>query len=229
MIDRSPLWPLSPPPRLSRSGPERQVELVVDDDEPLDRAPCRSRAGRAPGRRTRSCTTRLAPARRAGAGSGRAGPRRRRARALVRREPAADPLGEQVERPWSRRCAGCPRTPGRGCRARRPETGRQPAHSGGGRPAALPSVWPAGRRLGLLGRLLALDAGLGLGLGQLGLELLGGRRRPGRRRRPASGSVISVAPLGQRDVAGVHVVADLQALDVDLEAVRDAAWPRPRR
>ena len=37
MIERSPLWPPAPPPSLSRSVAERDVQLVVDDHEPLRR------------------------------------------------------------------------------------------------------------------------------------------------------------------------------------------------
>ena len=35
MIDRSPLWPASPPPDLTFSDRDREIELVVDDDDLL--------------------------------------------------------------------------------------------------------------------------------------------------------------------------------------------------
>ena len=56
MIDRSPLWPASPPPSFSLQRGDRQVELVVDDDEllRLDAVAADERA--APPRRSRSCT-----------------------------------------------------------------------------------------------------------------------------------------------------------------------------
>ena len=42
--DFSPLWPASPPPSRDADVAERQVDLVVDDEDAVERRACRSRA-----------------------------------------------------------------------------------------------------------------------------------------------------------------------------------------
>ena len=108
--------------------------------------------------------------------AGRAGPRRRRPAPLCALKPAADPVGQQVERPWKptlcrlpgvRRARGCPSPTTSQAVAsytRSADVGSARRSASRGRP-----------RRARLGARRRLDAGLGLGLGQLGLELLGGR------------------------------------------------------
>ena len=93
------------------------------------------------------------------------------------------------------------------------------------RPLALGGSLGRGGLL-LVGRLVH-DADLGLGLGQLGLDLLGGG---------GGGDVdderLGVGDqgdaVGQRDVLGVDRGADLQALDATRRRRSGCAWPRPR-
>ena len=203
MIERRPLCPPSPPPRLSRTDGEGDVELVVHDDEVLDGqlVVVEQAADRA--RRTRSCRSAGGPGR---PGGRPAGPRRR-PRASGRPCPARAGCrpGRRARRaPSRRRCAGCPAYPGPGLPS--PTTRNGPSDIGGGTPRGRRQCRrPRGSCCrsadasvvrGLLGRvhrlaaalvlrlrddvavgvgLLALDAGLGLGLVQLGLERLGGR------------------------------------------------------
>ena len=79
-IERRPLWPLSPPPSLIRRVPKAMSSSSWIGDDPLGRAPCRTSPAPRPARRTRSCSSAAARARRAArrTRARRAGPRRRR-------------------------------------------------------------------------------------------------------------------------------------------------------
>ena len=45
-IERRPLWPARPPPRRAWSRPDVEIDLVVDDEQAVDRRPCRTRSRR---------------------------------------------------------------------------------------------------------------------------------------------------------------------------------------
>ena len=101
---------------LQSHGTERQVQLVVDDDQAGWRAPCRTSPCAPPGHLRCSCSCAASPAR---PGARRACPRRTSAPALCALNfPPARRPARRVR--GSRCCAGCPRTSGRGCPARRP-------------------------------------------------------------------------------------------------------------
>ena len=152
--ERRPLWPASPPPRLSRSAPDGQVELVVDDHQPLEvldavvadeqlHRPARvvhvglGERRAPPGAPSRRTSSTSACSLRPTAGARRGG------------TPAARP-------PRRPRCAGSGRTPAPGCRAPRPA-----AASRSSPPARRPAPAPHElhrRRRSVVG---ALGAGLG--------------------------------------------------------------------
>ena len=224
--------------------PYGQVELVVDDDDPLERHLVEVAQRRRPGRRTRSCTTAASRAR--PADRRRAGPRRRRRGALCDLNFA--PI-RSASRSTTRNPTLCrlPAYAGPGVA----EADDEPAvvGHGVGSPASAdrrertslssafsPSASTGTRRLALgclggsllrVGRLV-LDADLGLGLGQLGLDAP--RRSVGAvtltTRPPAS--VTSVTPVGQLDVAGVDLGADLAGPRSRPRSRSGCAWPRPR-
>ena len=107
-IDRSPLWPLSPPPSLSRSVAEREVELVVHHDEPLERDLVEVAAAPATGPPDSFMyAARLGAGPRGRRPRRRAGPRRRRrGRVLCALQARRRPARRAGRRPGSRRCAG---------------------------------------------------------------------------------------------------------------------------
>ena len=126
-IERSPLWPLSPPPSLTRSVPNGDVQLVVDRDDPLRRHLVER------GQRLDRPAGLVHVAARPGQHDARSGRARRRQPALDDVGPAGlvGPEREPIRSParrrrGSRRCAGGRRRSGRGCPARPPATRRLP-------------------------------------------------------------------------------------------------------
>ena len=167
---------------------------------------------------------------------------------LCRPNFAPTRAGQQVGHHEARRCAGCPAysrpglprpttshgavssvtpvlpTPSRRLRYadRRPRTSGTPAARATDQASVAPRrSRPRRRSLGSASAASRLGLGLvgGLDLGGVALELLGGRRRGDRR----DGQVRvggQLDALRQLDVAGGDLGAGLQALDRDLEAVR---------
>ena len=189
----------------------------------------RQRGARAAGRaRRRPSRRRCGGCRRR---PGRGCPARRRARARCR---SRGPVCRGARRrPAARRPPGTGQGPVRvdraltavePCRAVRPgwlrPRRRRPSPS-----AASSAGGVALGGLGVLVGLLALDAGLGLGLGELGLEGLLRRPAAVTLTTRASSSVTSVGALGQLDLAGEDLGAGLEALDGDDDVLGDVRWP----
>ena len=115
MIERSPLWPSVAAAELQPQRAERDVQLVVDDHQPVrrdlvergqrgDRPAGEVHVGPRPGQRDRD------PGQ-PSLGDVVARP--------VRLEARTGPAGQQRRHHAARRCACCPRTPAPGCRGRR--------------------------------------------------------------------------------------------------------------
>ena len=145
VIERSPLWPPSPPPRLSRTAANGMSSSSWTTTRSLDGQVVVVAAARAPGRRTRSCRS-SGRARTTRRPASRPSPDSARARAPLPGEQRGCRPGRPARRaPWRRRCAGCRRSPGRGCPARRRGTGpRTPRRARRAGAPAVPAP-PAGR------------------------------------------------------------------------------------
>ena len=142
------------------------------------------------------------------------------ARGLVRLEAAAGPRGQElVDDDEARRCAGLPRTPGRGCRGRRRASGRRWRGSGRARGIRPRRRVPRPR----------LDGGP-RGLGRPPPRRRLGLRRRGRGRRAASGVERAIdEPSGSVRSLAWTERADLGLSRSTVDASRGCGWPRPRR
>ena len=228
MIERSPLWPASPPPDFTFSAADGQVELVVHDHDllGLDAVAARQRGDREPGvvhvrERDRERDALPADAHLVGAGALLALAQRR---AVALREQLDD-LGADVVARARVLVAGIaePDDEQVGGRARARRATRPPQSHDGYSPPSPPSDDASALGLGALGglALFALDA--------FALDFLldhDARRRD--LRDEVVGLELRGDAGGERDVGDAELVADgeLRHVDLDRRPGCCRAWPR---